>query len=113
MKGPRLFGAGGAAVSRAGWYAPRRLLGSWSQKRAESGPDLLQDLDRYPWTEVTDEGIEVVFEGRPASRTWKDWMVSFTRWVDWAPNDVTHIAFVDRVDGLVRLVQDWGPEQSE
>jgi hypothetical protein len=79
-----------------------RLLSSWTTDGPPSERALLEDLDQSPWSEQTPDGLEVAFEGRPGNRMWRDWMVSFTSWVDSAGEDVRAVAFVDRVGGSVR-----------
>jgi len=46
------------------------LLTTWTADGPPSGRDLLEDLDRDPWSEQADEGVDVVFEGRPGNRMW-------------------------------------------
>ena len=77
-----------------------------------SGHDLLNDLDRSPWVEGTDDGVEVVFEGRPGNRMWKDWMVWLTSYIDGSDSDVEHQAFADRVGGGLRLAMNPGDPPS-
>jgi hypothetical protein len=45
-----------------------RLLASWEAEVFGSGHDLQADLERSPWVEATDEGVEVVLEGRSGNR---------------------------------------------
>lgn len=89
-----------------------RLLASWEAEVFRSGRDLLADLDRSPWVEATEDGVEVVFEGRSGNRTWKDWMVWLTSYVDASDVDVRHVAFADRIGGRVRLAIDSGANPS-
>lgn len=79
-----------------------RLLAAWEAEVFGSGRDLLNDLERSPWVEATEDGVEVLFEGRPGNRMWRDWMVWLTSYVDGQDGDLKHVAFVDRVGGQVR-----------
>jgi hypothetical protein len=90
-----------------------RLLTAWTAHGPASSRDLLEDLDRPPWVEQTDEGIDVVSEGRPGTRMWKDWMVSFTSWVDSADQGVRPVAFIDRISGRTRPHTSTAPGESE
>ena len=85
------------------------LLASWEAEAFKAGRDLLEDLERSPWVESADDRVDVVFEGRPGSRLWKDWMVWFTSYVRASNPEVKREAFVDRVSNRVRPAVDPGP----
>ena len=82
----------------------RRLVESWTAEQARGGADSAQDLEQPPRVEMTGEGVDVVFEGRPGNRRWNRWMTSFMRWVSTFSEEMHPVAIVDRTGGEVRPV---------
>ena len=82
----------------------RRLVESWIAEQARGGADSAQDLEQPPRVEMTGEGVDVVFEGRPENRRWNRWMTSFMRWVSTFSEEMRPVAIVDRTGGEVRPI---------
>jgi hypothetical protein len=59
-------------------------LKSWLKRMASGlGIDLMLTLSRQPYLADRGNGlVDVVFEGRPDSKLWRDWMVSFARYIE-------------------------------
>jgi hypothetical protein len=59
--------------------------------------NLLEDLAVAPYVVAGEGGIvDVIFDGRPESRRWKDWMVYLTRDLE-STTLATFVCFYDRV----------------
>ena len=68
------------------------------RKVQEDHIDLREDLVVLPWTEIPEEGfIDIIFDGRPGSRRWKDWMVYLTIDLKSSGIGVIFQCFYDRV----------------
>jgi hypothetical protein len=74
-------------------------IATWVHRKThENHIDLLKDLAVLPWTEIAQDGfIDIVFDGKPDSRRWKDWMVYLTRDLASSITRVTFYCFYDRV----------------
>jgi hypothetical protein len=70
-----------------------------TRKTNQDGVDLLRDLAVTPTVEIApNQHLWVTFEGRPANREWRDWMVEFTAEARRLPG-LDFEGFFDRVSG--------------
>jgi hypothetical protein len=85
--------------------AVAECISRWDAQKAALGIDTGADLATPPHAEELDKAsIEIVFEGKPGSRLWKDWLVDLTRDVTETVDGLHFEGFVDRVSGVVRPV---------
>jgi hypothetical protein len=93
--GGRVATAGGAETLDA----LRRFVAEWN---AEHATVVGRDLSTPPYIEPVDGGtVEVVFDGRPNNKMWRDWMVVVTRALD-ESDRFEVLGFNDRVSGRFR-----------
>jgi len=81
-------------------------LVDWLEAKASAGVNVLEDLLGPPTLEpcAADQTcVEVVFEGRPENRRWRDWLVEFTH-VARSLDGVQVDGFHDKVSGVVRPI---------
>lgn len=86
-----------------GTGAVAECISRWDARKTALGVDTSADLATPPHAEEMDKtSIEIVFEGKPGSRLWKDWLVDLTRDVTETVDGLQFEGFVDRVSGVVR-----------
>jgi hypothetical protein len=75
----------------------RAQVSSYASRKAGEKVDLLEDLVRLPRVEADHAGhVMVIFDGRPGSELWRDWMVECTAEIK-TLRDVQFEGFVDLV----------------
>ena len=83
-----------SAVQRVDKLATARIS-AWMRAKEEQRIDVMEDLSSPPRVLATREGIEVVFEARPGSRRWKDWMVAVSQDLAEGVHGLTFECFYD------------------
>jgi hypothetical protein len=80
----------------------KQSIARWVAEKKEAGVALQCDLSSPPAAELTDPSrIDVVLNGTPDSRRWKDWMVDLAQELS-SIYDVQVAGFEDRVPGTFR-----------
>jgi len=73
------------------------LIATWVRTKSDEHIDWTGDLVTVPTVKHVDkQTVEVVFDGKPGSRRWKDWMVSITQQLSSLPG-MTFEGFFDLV----------------
>ena len=76
-------------------------LAEWVRKQAAFGEvDLATDLLNEPRVvSVTDNVVDIVFEGRPGARDWKDWLVDAVQELTSSIDELVWEGFLDLATG--------------
>jgi hypothetical protein len=82
----------------------RSLVGeqvsTWALEKRTAGIDLDREFSSLPRVEgIEDDRVDVVFDGRKDSTTWKDWLIDLSRRIRDSSDQVTFEGFFDRVSG--------------